>query len=235
MRKNDENVKKLIQLLQVASRERDEARDQLQKALNNNKFIVSPSNNFTGFTDLPPQNLTNTQLGKPAKANSRSITESNSSSPVDSLFDSVSSPELSTVNTYVNQNQPFIQDYNNNNNNNNVVRVPEPDFIESLAKGKNMPQKGKFLQSVLEAGPLLQTLLVAGPLPRWRNPPPLQPLYIPPVAIKGFENENIENEKKDVQSCVGMSCGSTQMVAMNVLNFGDGRSGSYLDAKRQRI
>ncbi|KAL8525603.1 hypothetical protein ACS0TY_015012 [Phlomoides rotata] len=56
-------------------------------------------------------------------------------------------------------------------------------IIESLVKGRVLPQKGTFLKAVIEAGPLLQTLLVAGPLPRWRNPPQLQPFQIPPVSI----------------------------------------------------
>ncbi|KAK6144580.1 hypothetical protein DH2020_021400 [Rehmannia glutinosa] len=49
----------------------------------------------------------------------------------------------------------------------------------------------KFLQAVLETGPLLQTLLVAGPLPRWRNPPQMQPFQIPPVSIKACDAVNV--------------------------------------------
>lgn len=61
-------------------------------------------------------------------------------------------------------------------------------IIENLAKGRVLPQKGMLLHSVLQAGPLLQTLMVAGPLPRWRNPPQMQPFQIPPVAIKGGDD-----------------------------------------------
>lgn len=239
VRRNKENIKQLHQLLKVASQERDEAKDQLHKLLNNS-FIISPSNPITEFTPILPQTLTRAHLINPAKkSNSRSITESNSSSPVDSLFESVSSPELSTINindstniAYVNQ--PFVQDYSDS------ALVPKIDqfsgVIESLVKGKSLPQKGKFLQAVMEAGPLLQTLLVAGPLPRWRNPPPpLQPFHIPPVTIKGCENESVSEKG---QSYVEMSCGSTQMMSMNVLSFGNGGSGScnyILNGKRQRI
>lgn len=42
--------------------------------------------------------------------------------------------------------------------------------IEKLVCGKALPQKGKLLKSVTEAGPLLHTLLVE-PLPQWKNPP----------------------------------------------------------------
>ncbi|KAL4033517.1 hypothetical protein IC575_006612 [Cucumis melo] len=49
---------------------------------------------------------------------------------------------------------------------------------------KPLPQKGKLLQAVIEAGPLLQNLLLAGPLPHWQHPPPLVDSGdIPPVII----------------------------------------------------
>lgn len=49
---------------------------------------------------------------------------------------------------------------------------------------KRLPENGKFLQAVVEAGPLLQTLLLAGPLPQWQHPPPqLNTIEIPPVTI----------------------------------------------------
>ncbi|THU67961.1 hypothetical protein C4D60_Mb05t30230 [Musa balbisiana] len=56
--------------------------------------------------------------------------------------------------------------------------------INSLATNKPLPQKGKLLQAVLEAGPTLQTLLLAGSLPRWRNPPPPQPFQGPPPGVR---------------------------------------------------
>ncbi|KAK7845493.1 hypothetical protein CFP56_009190 [Quercus suber] len=47
-----------------------------------------------------------------------------------------------------------------------------------------LPEKGKLLQAVIEAGPLLKNLLLAGPLPQWQHPPPqLNSIEIPPVAI----------------------------------------------------
>ncbi|KAL1818890.1 hypothetical protein DCAR_0415119 [Daucus carota subsp. sativus] len=57
--------------------------------------------------------------------------------------------------------------------------------IDNLVRGKTLPQKGKLSRSVLDAGPLLETLLVAGPVPKWRNPPPLDTLSIPPFTGKG--------------------------------------------------
>ncbi|KAI3517203.1 hypothetical protein L1887_16415 [Cichorium endivia] len=48
-----------------------------------------------------------------------------------------------------------------------------PDIIDNMVLTKRLPEKGKFLHAMMEAGPLLQTLLLVGHLPQWRNPPPL--------------------------------------------------------------
>ncbi|KAL1532123.1 hypothetical protein AAHA92_32174 [Salvia divinorum] len=61
---------------------------------------------------------------------------------------------------------------------------PAPDAADRLPVSKPLPEKGKFLQAVMEAGPLLQTLLLAGPLPQWQHPPPqLSSGDIPPVTV----------------------------------------------------
>lgn len=53
-----------------------------------------------------------------------------------------------------------------------------------LVPKRPLPEKGKLLQAVIEAGPLLKNLLLAGPLPQWQHPPPqLNSIEIPPVAI----------------------------------------------------
>ncbi|XP_066350576.1 uncharacterized protein [Miscanthus floridulus] len=49
-----------------------------------------------------------------------------------------------------------------------------------MALARRLPEKGRLVEAVVEAGPLLQTLLLAGPLPRWRHPPPPAPADIPP-------------------------------------------------------
>lgn len=161
MRKNKEYINQLIRLLKFAIQERDEARNHFQKLLNK----TMPLN------DVVP-------LFQP----NSSITESNSlsephnySSPVDSLFDAVSSPEFSNINLLPNQINSSEIDQ-------------ESLIIDTLAKGRVLPQKGKLLQAVLQAGPLLQPLMMAGPLPRWRNPPQMHPFQIPPVSIKGCED-----------------------------------------------
>ncbi|MBA0571191.1 hypothetical protein Golob_004775 [Gossypium lobatum] len=65
--------------------------------------------------------------------------------------------------------------------------LPQPSLPQEalkLAANRPLPEKGRLLQAVKDAGPLLQNLLLAGPLPRWQHPPPqLAAIEIPPVAI----------------------------------------------------
>ncbi|XP_065869400.1 uncharacterized protein [Euphorbia lathyris] len=62
--------------------------------------------------------------------------------------------------------------------------LPPPEPTLEMLPQKPLPEKGKLLQAVMKAGPLLQTLLLAGPLPQWRHPPPpLESFEIPPVTI----------------------------------------------------
>ncbi|XP_057479133.1 uncharacterized protein LOC130766474 [Actinidia eriantha] len=66
--------------------------------------------------------------------------------------------------------------------------LPLPPMVEEqvipLVGDKPLPEKGKFLQAVMKAGPLLQTLLLAGPLPQWRHPPPpIESYQIPPPPV----------------------------------------------------
>ncbi|XAR60537.1 hypothetical protein NMG60_11033954 [Bertholletia excelsa] len=205
----------LRRLLKVACQERDETREQLQRLLK--KLTSSP---IEPFTPLP-------QL-QPTKANS-SITESNSLSDAYT----VSSPELSNMADSSNLgllSHSFVQ-------NNILVPSETPTIdqgsivIDNIVKGRALPQKGKLMQAVLEAGPLLQTLLVAGSLPRWRNPPPLQTFNIPPVLIKGCD-QNLGHVSKvmNTSPLVEMSCGSNQNTSM--VNFGCGTAGSYLGPAR---
>ncbi|KAJ8434299.1 hypothetical protein Cgig2_009274 [Carnegiea gigantea] len=100
--------------------------------------------------------------------------------------------------------------------------------IEGLAKGRPRPEKGKLLQSVMEAGPLLDTLLVAGSLPQWRDPPPMrQDPQVPPVPIKGYKAQaQAWAHRMGVTSDV-LGTPSTSST-INMLNFGGALSGSYL-------
>ncbi|XP_070044571.1 uncharacterized protein [Nicotiana tomentosiformis] len=202
MRKNKEYVKELIQLLKMVCQERDEARKQLQKLLNKLSHFQVDSPIF-----------------KATKANS-SITESNSlsetynyqshnSSPVESFFDAFTSPEFSNNNMA--DSNTVAYDCNVPFSDNCVPQlVPKVDqatlVIDNLVKGKTLPQKGKLLKSVIEAGPLLQTLLVSGQLPQWRNPPQVKTFNIPPISIKGFEaeitNQNLVSRSLQLNSAL---------------------------------
>ncbi|KAL1558070.1 hypothetical protein AAHA92_08581 [Salvia divinorum] len=193
MDKNKGYVNQLIQLLKFAIDERDEARKQLDDLIS----AAAGTEMFYGGADSP--------LLNPAKANS-SITESNSFSDthnyhspvtaVDSLFDAVSPPPTSHC---------------------AVDRASL--VVENLSKGRVLPRKGMLLQAVLQAGPLLQTLMVAGPLPRWRNPPRLQPFQIPAVAIGGGEAEFAPRRQAMGGSMVS-----------NVGDFSFGNNGSSISA-----
>lgn len=217
MKKNKECMKQLLQLLKTSYQERDEARDQLNKLLN--KLMPCTLNTPPDLLPPLPQVIPESPLIKPAKANS-SITESNSlsadtfsyQSPVNSFFDPVSSPDSSSDLVFINQ-PAFDQGC--------LV-------IDEIVKGKTLPQKGKLLQAVLEAGPLLQTLVVSGPLPRWRNPPQLQTFHIPPVSIKGCEAEIVNVPKQLNSSYFDVSCGSSQA---SMLDFSSGGFGSCLGTR----
>lgn len=159
-----------------------------------------------------PSNITHLQNLLPAAKANSSITESNSTShgspPVDSFFDTVSSsPEFSNITTPTNNNMSYLnqhlfQDFNSSTSAPPSLLVslekpsshdPATAVIDSLAKGRALPQKGKLLQAVMDAGPLLQTVLLAGPLPHWRNPPPLQHIKVPPLTMKEYGTTTSNN------------------------------------------
>ncbi|KAK8601549.1 hypothetical protein V6N13_058757 [Hibiscus sabdariffa] len=232
--KYKEELKLMLNLLNLAYQERDEARDQLQKLLNK----------------LMPYE---TPLMVSAKTNS-SITESNSlsdtynnhhshgSSPVDSLFDAVASPDFPAIKIPDSSgmgllNQPFgclstglVPPLVSTTK----VADAETTLIDNLAKGKTLPEKGKLLHAVMEAGPLLSTLLVAGPLPQWRNPPPSDTFRIPPASIKGFDSK-IDNQKplvnpnnRVVKKRMNSSRWAHQMCSSAMLSFTGSASASGL-------
>ncbi|KAL9675169.1 hypothetical protein QQ045_003370 [Rhodiola kirilowii] len=214
-----EKERELYKLLQMACKERDEAREQLQNVLskiNPMPEIVQPSLMMIHNNNI----LTNSE-------ESNLFTESNTlsdafnsyvSSPVDSLFDAVTSPEFSTLNNI----RDFVHDMGQNQKAHPTVMSMFDQatvVIDELAKGKVLPQQGKLLEAVREAGPLLQTLMLAAPLPRWRiPPPPLQPFKIPQIApITG----------STCTPFAEMSCGSSSHMATNsMLNFSYGGGSS---------
>ncbi|CAL0332258.1 unnamed protein product [Lupinus luteus] len=199
-----ENMKRvkteLLVLLEMAYKERNEAREQLQKLMTNPMLIPLTSNQFkkSSFQLHQPESLV--MLHATTKANS-SITESNSLSHVSSPLDS-SPHEFSNM---TNNNNVVVDSHNfggylNNHQllvHNGCNEKPcfdvANDVIDFLSKGKVLPQQGKLLDAVMDAGPLLQTLLLAGPIPIWKNPPPIQAIKVPPLkVVKDFVTPGIE-------------------------------------------
>ncbi|XP_061347022.1 uncharacterized protein LOC133292615 [Gastrolobium bilobum] len=122
----------LFNVLNIVYEERDEARSQLQELMN--KIMLPTTQASQSHDDFPVR--------------------------IDS---SISTRELS------NNNNIIEVDYNNNVNvyiNPHMMvpsEEPKPDpatsVIESLAKGRALPQRGQLEQAVKDAGPLLQSLL----------------------------------------------------------------------------
>ncbi|KAK9123536.1 hypothetical protein Sjap_013138 [Stephania japonica] len=204
MKRNEENMKQLLHQLNVACRERDEARNQLQTLLN--KLI--PSSQIEVCPSFPA--LQHETPVCPKKGSSTSITDSDilsetynhqsygSPSSIDPFLDVVSSTDAANINIcdssimeiacHVGKQDSALISMASVGSSSGLNQTDQASAaIDNLVSGKPLPQQGKLLQAVMEAGPLLQTLLVSGPLPHWRNPPPVQPFQMPPLSIKGCE------------------------------------------------
>lgn len=232
---SQQNVNNLLVLLNAAYRERDEARNELQKIFNK----MNPS---TPIDQFPHVVQPECSIFIPPKANSP-ISESNShfetcinnqshnTSLVDSLFDALFSPDISNVNMADSSHmgfskQPLTEELNGTTS---IPTGVEVSFgldarIDYVAKGKSLPQKGKLLQAMMEAGPLLQTLFVTGPpLPRWRNPPTLQPLKGCASTAASFVHKPVEvaspTSYLNLPSYPEMSRGFSQTCSAAILNF----------------
>ncbi|KAG6436192.1 hypothetical protein SASPL_101077 [Salvia splendens] len=201
MQKNKEYVNQLIQLLKCAIEERDEARRQLDKLISATA-ISSPYFQAGGDTSL---------LKPAAKANS-SITESNSFTDTHNYHSpaAVSSPAIVQVDPVVDRGSMII---------------------DNLSRGRVLPRKGMLLQAVLQAEPLLQTLMVAGPLPRWRNPPQMQPFQIPPMAIKRQQVVS----GSIVSNFGGLDYGANASLIPSAAVSSSGGGGGFRFPKRQRF
>ncbi|XP_028756991.1 uncharacterized protein LOC114716200 [Neltuma alba] len=125
------------------------------------------------------------------------------SSPVDPFTDCDSSLELSNIN--------HVFDTNRNNmrlvNEQTWIQqgltcpgVPESNCasvaFQNAVGGYILPEKGRFLRSVMDAGPPLQMLPVPGPLPTWSHPPPHNPQHFnfaPPLNIEDLDFAEMGN------------------------------------------
>ncbi|KAM3399929.1 hypothetical protein ACQJBY_005039 [Aegilops geniculata] len=167
LRRKEQSIAKLADLVRQVAKEREEARDQVQQLL------------LAAAKQAPPP----VQQLAPALGTS-SVTDSDCSlvsSPVDPFFDPVTSSDRRRCSGgklgAASPPPPAKQQQQQ--------MCGADAVLEMLAAKKPLPPRGRLLQSVMEAGPLLQNLLVAGPLPRWRNPPPVHALDTLPVGGGG--------------------------------------------------
>ncbi|KAJ8434298.1 hypothetical protein Cgig2_009273 [Carnegiea gigantea] len=206
MKKNNEQMNKLLHLLQTAIKERDEAKSQLNKLqqslsfnqpiINFDQLIPTP---FSPDTPLFPNYQSKSNSGISDNSNTNTNRQSRVSSPV---VDSLSYP----------QHQPSSPD--------SPVVDQGSLIIEKLAKGRPLPPKGSLMQAVKDAGPPLATLLVAGSLPRWRNPPGRLTHPIPPVKINGYLGSSSSVHSQSCDWSVG------HFAPSNMLDFGGGNGSS---------
>lgn len=174
--KSHETVKHLLSLLRTAwqerdeaLKERDEARNDLQALLNkilSLKPITTDHHhhghhtpNLPDFTNFYPPLL----LEEPENISDTYCLPNMISNNVQGISDS---PMISLA-AGADHNPPH--------------RASSPTSVvmdRLVGEGKALPEKGRLLQAVVEAGPLLHTLLLA-PVPQWKNPPPPLPLPLP--------------------------------------------------------
>ncbi|XP_062230550.1 uncharacterized protein LOC133928301 isoform X2 [Phragmites australis] len=159
LKKKEQSIAKLADLVRQVAKERDDARDQLQHHL----LAATPA----------------APAPAPAPLVTSSVTDSDCSlvsSPVDPFFDPVTSADKRCNLSPTTPPPP-------------PARQCQPGagadaVIDMLASKRPLPQKGRLLAAVMEAGPLLQNLLVAGQLPRWRNPPTVHPPDMLPLGAR---------------------------------------------------
>ncbi|XP_022730345.1 uncharacterized protein LOC111285270 [Durio zibethinus] len=171
LRKRDDQLIQLKELLSKAVRERDEAQEKYQRLFLEKLLLHqrqqqhgAPLSGVSSIEDEPR----------------RGIDSNNGFSSSDCEESIVSSPVLDPIQ------QPQLPPAPPQGPQAPVPRPPKsmPQATIELVPEKPLPEKGKLLQAVMKAGPLLQTLLLAGPLPQWRHPPPpLESFEIPPVTI----------------------------------------------------
>uniref|UniRef100_A0A803LCP1 Uncharacterized protein n=1 Tax=Chenopodium quinoa TaxID=63459 RepID=A0A803LCP1_CHEQI len=141
-----------------------------QQQFGTNHLNPNNTTNFPTMSSQSPLMMVNNNANLSANKVNSSMTTSSSS--MDSFFDVGSSSDVSYL-----------------GNPDNLMKCTNSSYdasvLDNLAQGKTKPEKGKLLQSVIEAGPTLDSLLVAGPLPEWSNPPQLayDPQLLPPVPV----------------------------------------------------
>ncbi|XP_043698574.1 uncharacterized protein LOC122649467 [Telopea speciosissima] len=174
IRKREEQMNRLQDLLNRAIRERDEAQDKCQRLLVEKLLLLQQQHQHL---QQPQQNTPLSGISSiedEARRGGDSNTGISSSDCEESI---VSSPVMDPIPP------PPLQPPSSATTTTTTTPTSGMATVQ-LPSEKPLPEKGKLLQAVMKAGPLLQTLLLAGPLPQWRHPPPqLDSFEIPPVAI----------------------------------------------------
>ncbi|KAL4576996.1 hypothetical protein LXL04_013097 [Taraxacum kok-saghyz] len=172
MRARDDQLNQLKDLLNDAIRERDEAHSKYQSILLDKLLLqqqVHHHRRYTHHQTTPP----------PPQSGVSSIEDE----PITNCGFSSSDCEESIVSS------PPIE---------NPAQLPPPQELRfPVVQTKGLPEKGKFLEAMMKAGPLLQNLLLAGPLPHWRHPPPPLDTYqipSPPLVISTPTSHHLCNQ-----------------------------------------
>nr|XP_010933178.1 uncharacterized protein LOC105053628 [Elaeis guineensis] len=161
LRRMEAQALNLTHLLEIATRERDEARHQCHALL----LLLMDHNNHLASNPNPnpnPSQAVQLDEGSNVAAGAGGLSSSSEGGGEEERSNGTSPAGMAAVEAE----------------------------MEAAARRRGLPEKGRLLEAVMAAGPLLQTLLLAGPLPQWRHPPPaLQTFEIPPVSI-GLLNSN---------------------------------------------
>uniref|UniRef100_A0A1J3CCF7 Uncharacterized protein n=1 Tax=Noccaea caerulescens TaxID=107243 RepID=A0A1J3CCF7_NOCCA len=204
LRKRDEQLIHLEDVLTKTLKERDEAIEKCHNLLFDNLLLQQQKQNQNQNQNqiTPPlsgaSSIDDEQL-QPRQQQQQQNLNSNKSFSSSDTEESIMSPSVIDPVTTMNQ-------------------ASQGEIMATLLLEKPLPEKGNLLQAVLKAGPLLQTLLLAGPLPQWRHPPPpLETSEIPLVTVPPpqFQSSIVNNgcgnsNKKRAFSSSHGSCSETK-------------------------
>ncbi|XVF76582.1 hypothetical protein PTKIN_Ptkin13bG0277300 [Pterospermum kingtungense] len=170
----------MYQLLSEARHERDEAREQLKRAVVEiyelrkllSKFLPSNSAETSSLSSRVDLDNRIQEILKGSHTISEAYNNYNSDDP--SAANGVISRALfnanpSGTNSLALVKKSVVQDASSRSY---LLVNPASKVIDNLVIGKALPQKGRFFEAILDA-PLLETLMITGQLPKWQNPPPL--------------------------------------------------------------
>ena len=182
IKKYKDTIKRLYQLLKSVCQERDEAKEQLQ--LLSTRFQPSLIRSLTNtrheiqqiqlWKPVVPSKMTSSVISRSSTKESDLITPKMTFTCLSndlSLAGHEGQSSNFTVMKKPDHEERAEKMKENIRSSRDIMVDTASSVIDNLVLGKQLPEKGRLLRSVTEAGPLLQTLLIA-PAPRWKNPPP---------------------------------------------------------------